>query len=66
MNQYRILRATNEIDLSTEVNRLINSGWEVKGGIAALNVLGVVFYYQSMFKAGQGQKEEKIKNNPKS
>lgn len=44
--EYRILTATNEIDLEVLVNKYLGEGWRCKGGL----VVKPHFFHQAMIK----------------
>ena len=52
VNKYKVIEQSSILKLSLEVNKYLNSGWDLIGGVAISNKLEQVTFYQSVVKYG--------------
>jgi hypothetical protein len=58
---YKICQSQVRQELEAEVNRSLNEGWEVAGGISVTPSLGGIWYVQAMLKSDRGNLVDKLK-----
>lgn len=67
--QYKIITELDFKNLQTKVNKYITEGYKPLGGVEAMRIRGVGYFFQSMYKRKKiktGAKECNLENTSKS